>query len=511
MSGFDPAVFLDNLVWLKPELVLACFGLFLLMAAVTVPDLMKKVGGWLTLAALAVAAYLVASHLSAGADGGVATIRAFLDASGNPAFVVDGFSAIFKLIFLLGAAFTVLMSMQYPDTAGRDAAEFLAMVIFSVVGMMFLASGTGLITIYIGLETMALAGYLLVGFRVREKRANEGAIKYFILGALASGILLYGISLVYGATGTVNLFGIAEVLHSGAVESSTFLGLGIVLMLVGMGFKIAAAPFHMWAPDAYEGATTPATSFLATAAKAGAFAMLMRVFMTAFGNQGEDWAPLMILLAAASMTLGNISALRQENVKRMLAFSSIGHAGYVLLGLIAIGMAPGNDAIRNHGLISVTLYLLIYTFATAGAFALVALLRKNGQPGEMVDDFNGLMSRHPGAAVAMLIFLLSLAGIPCTAGFIGKWWLFGAAIQVDLVWLAVVAVLNSVVSLYYYARVVVAIFMKDGDSKERFPMPVPLAVAIGTAAGFTLLIGVYPQPFIQLAKQAILMLGGISG
>lgn len=511
MSGFDPAVFLENLSWLKPELVLASFGLILLLAAATVPDVMKKAGGWLTLAALAVAAYLVTSHLSAGPDGGVAASRAFLDGAGNPAFVVDGFSAIFKLIFLLGAAFTVLMSMQYPETADRDAAEFLAMVVFSVVGMMFLASGTGLITIYIGLETMALAGYLMVGFRVREKRANEGAIKYFILGALASGILLYGISLVYGATGTVNLFGIAEVIRTGTVESGTFLGLGIVLMLVGIGFKIAAVPFHMWAPDAYEGATTPATSFLATAAKAGAFAMLLRVFLTGFASQGEQWAPLMILLAAASMTLGNLSALKQENVKRMLAFSSIGHAGYVLLGLIAIGMAPGNDAIRTHGLISVALYLLVYTFANAGAFALVALLRNNGEPGETIDDFNGLVSRHPGAAFAMLLFLLSLAGIPCTAGFIGKWWLFGAAIQVDLVWLAVVAVLNSVVSLYYYARVIVAIFVKEGESSERFPMPLPLAAAIGTAAGFTLLIGVYPQPFIQLAKQAMMLLATVAG
>ncbi len=507
MAGFDPAVFIGNLAWMRPELLLAGYGLALLLASTTVPRTAKSIGGWLTLAVLAAAAMLVTAQLSAGPDGTVAAIGTFSDGSGDPAFVVDGFSIVFKLIFLLGGAFTVLMSMQYPDTDGGDSAEFLALVVFSVFGMMFLASGTDLITIYIGLETMALAGYLLVGFRVKEKRANEGAVKYFIMGALASGILLYGISLVYGATGSINLYGIAAAVAAGETGSASFLGLGMLLMLVGMGFKIAAVPFHMWAPDAYEGATTPATSFLATAAKAGAFAMLLRVFITALGGNGADWASLMILLAAASMTVGNIAALRQDNVKRMLAFSSVGHAGYVLMGLIAVGVAEGDAAIRAHGLIAVALYLFVYTFATAGAFALVALLRKNGQPGEMLDDFNGLVKRHPVASVGMLLFLLSLAGIPCTAGFIGKWWLFGAAIRVNLTWLAVVAVLNSVVSLYYYARVMVAIFIRDGEGLAKVQVPLPLSAAIGAAGLFTLLIGVYPQPFIRLARYAVLMLG----
>ncbi len=338
MAAFDPAVFIENLAWMRPELILAGYGLVLLLAAVTIPRELKNIGGWLTLAVFATATWQVTAQLSAGLGGSVASAGAFADASGNPAFVVDGFSIVFKLIFLLGGAFTVLMSMRYPDTDGKDFAEFLTLVVFSLFGMMFLASGTDLITIYIGLETMALAGYLLVGFRVKEKRANEGAVKYFILGALASGILLYGISLVYGATGSINLHGIAAAIAAGEVGSVPFLGVGIVLMLVAMGFKVAAVPFHMWAPDAYEGATTPATSFLATAAKAGAFAMLLRVFITAFGDRGADWVPLMILLAAASMTVGNIAALRQDNVKRMLAFSSIGHAGYVLMGLIAVGL-----------------------------------------------------------------------------------------------------------------------------------------------------------------------------
>lgn len=507
MAGFDPAVFVENLAWMKPELLLAGFGLVLLLASAAIPKSVRSIGAWLTLVVLAVAAYLVTAQLSAGPGGVAASAGAFPDAAGHPAFVVDGFSVVFKLIFLLGGAFTVLMSMRYPETDGSDTGEFLALLVFSVFGMMFLASGTGLITIYIGLETMALAGYLLVGFRVQERRANEGAVKYFVLGALASGVLLYGISLVYGATGSINLYGIAAALEAGVTGPVVLVGLGIVLMLVGMGFKVAAVPFHMWAPDAYEGATTPATSFLSTAAKAGAFAMLLRVVLTAFGEQGADWAPLMILLSAASMTVGNIAALRQENVKRMLAYSSVGHAGYVLMGLIAVGVAGGDAAVRAHGLVAVALYLLIYTFANAGAFALVSLLRKNGQPGEMLDDFNGLVKRHPLASFGMLLFLLSLAGIPCTAGFIGKWWLFSAAIRVNLTWLAVVAVLNSVVSLYYYARVMVAIFIKDDEGAEKVQVPPALSAAIGVAALFTLFIGVYPQPFIRLARYAVMMMG----
>ena len=515
MGGFDPGVFLDNLAWLKPELTLTITGFVLLGLAVFGPVSVKRVAGWVALAGLALAALWVVGYLPGGPGTGphladVAQVHGtFHDGAGHPAFVVDGFAVVFKLIFLLGAAFTVLMAARFPETDGAHAAEFHAMVVFSVLGMLFVASGTDFITIYVGLATMALAGYILVGFRKKERRSNEGALKYYLLGAFASGILLYGVSLIYGATGSVNLAGIAAAVGAGSVSSGVWLKIGTVMVLVGMGFKVAAVPFHMWTPDAYEGATTPATAFLATAAKTGAFAMLLRVFLQGLDGLAEEWTPLLVLLAVASMTLGNVAALLQDNVKRMLAYSSIAHVGYVLMGLIAIGSAGTDEVVRGHGMAAVTLYLLVYTFANAGAFALVILLYRTAEIGERVQDFAGLARTHPASAAAMLVFMLSLAGIPATAGFIGKWWLFGAAIRADYAWLAVVAVLNSVVSLYYYVRVVVSMYMAAPDGAELRPVPVGVYAVIGVSAVFTLVIGLYPEPFIRLAQAALLPLGGL--
>lgn len=516
MVGFNPLVFLINLTYLKPELFLVAAGGLLLFAAVALPPGLKKHAGVVALVCLVVTAILVVSYLPGVPFGKVKQIAdggagAFVDRDGHGAFMVDGFAIVFKLIFIVGAILTVLMSMRYRETAAGNSAEFHAMVLFSVLGMMFLASGTDLITIYIGLETMALAGYILVGFRKTERRSNEGALKYFLLGAFASGILLYGFSLVYGTTGSVNLAGISDAVAAGSVRSGMFLSIGAILVLVGMAFKISAVPFHMWAPDAYEGATTPATSFLATAAKTGAFAMILRVFLQGFDGLSTDWTLMLVLLSAASMTFGNIAALLQKNVKRMLAYSSIGHVGYTLMGLVVVGWASTtNEAVHTHGMTAITIYLLVYTFATAGAFSLVVMLHRQGEVGERVEDFAGLARTRPLAAASMLIFLLSLAGIPCTAGFIGKWWLFGAAILTGkYTWLAVVAVLNSVISLYYYARVIIEMYMSEPSQEARPVLPVGLGAAIGLAAIFTIVIGLYPQPFILLAQKALLPLGGL--
>jgi NADH-quinone oxidoreductase subunit N len=514
MSGFNPTLFLFNLAWIKPELLLVLVGFVLLGAAVFGPKAWSRYSGALALLGLVLTALLVVSYLPEAPFGGPklpadGAAAIFPDTAGHPSFVVDGFAIVFKLIFLLGAALTVLMSMRFPETTAANGAEFHAMVVFSVVGMLFLASGTDFITIYIGLETMALAGYILVGFRKSDRRSNEAALKYFLLGAFASGALLYGISLIYGSTGSVNLAGISEAIASGAVRSGIFLSIGTILVLVGMAFKIAAVPFHMWTPDAYEGATTPATAFLATAAKTGAFAMLLRVFLQGLDGLAGEWTPLLVLLAVASMTLGNVAALLQPNVKRMLAYSSIAHVGYALMGLIAIGAAVDDPATRAHGLAAVTIYLLVYTFANAGAFALVVLLYRNPEIGENVEDFGGLARTHPAAAAAMLVFMLSLAGIPATAGFIGKWWLFGAAIRAEYTWLAVVAVLNSVISLYYYIRVVVSMYVASPEGRERNPVPATLYTVIGLSAVLTVFIGLYPQPFIRLAQSALLPLGGL--
>jgi NADH-quinone oxidoreductase subunit N len=371
-----------------------------------------------------------------------------------------------------------------------------------MVGMLLLAAGGDFATLYVGLETMALASYALVGYTRASPKSNEAALKYFLLGAFASGVLLFGISLVFGATGSFHLAGIEAALRDSQTAASPLLGIGAVLIVVGLAFKVAAVPFHMWTPDAYEGAPAPVAGFLSTAAKTAAFALLLRVLVVGFLPVAESWIPMLALLATASMVVGNVTALRQDNVKRMLAYSSIAHAGYVLMGIVTIASGRWDPDLRRHGLTAAILYLLVYTFTNLGAFGLVALLRREGQAGDTIADFRGLRHRSPLAAAAMVVFLLSLAGIPCTAGFIGKWWLFGAAIRADFAWLAVVAVVNSAVSLYYYARIAVAMYMTPPEDDRRLAVPFATGAAIAIAAALTLVIGIYPQPFIVLAQLA---------
>ena len=499
----------DVILWLRPEILLTLVSFLLLGLAVLPAGEWRRWSGILALTGIAMSGVLVAGYLpgsplpgvqvAAGTEQGV-----FPDAAGRAAFVVDGFSSVLKLVFLLGAFLCVLMAMRYLDHEGAQAGEFYAMVVLATLGMMFLASGNDFATIYIGLETMALASYVLVGFTRANPKSNEAALKYFLLGAFASGILLYGISLVFGTTGSYNLAGVAAAIAAGPRGPYTLLQIGAILVLVGMAFKVAAVPFHMWTPDAYEGAPTPVTAFISTAAKAAAFAMMLRVFLRGFYGLAADWTPLLVLLAVASMTLGNVVAILQNNVKRMLAYSSIAHAGYILMGLIAVG-AAGKDALTaRYGMTAVVLYLLAYTFTNMGAFGLVVMLRRKDVAGDQVEDFRGLSRTNPLAAAAMVVFLLSLAGIPCTAGFIGMWWLFGAAIKADYAWLAVVAVVNSAISLYYYARLVVAMYMVPEDRRDRVPVSAGLATALTIALGFTLWIGLYPQPFIRLAQKALL-------
>lgn len=511
MAGFDPTVFLSNLVWLKPEILLVVVGALLLFMSTALKGPRRAAIGVVALVGIAAAAVLVASYApgfpgdgpkigAGGAEGG------FADALGRPGFVADGFALVFKAIFLAGAALCILMAMRFLDVEGSQAGEFYAVVVFAVIGMMMLASGNDFVTVYLGLETMALSIYTLVAFSKSNRKSNEAALKYFLLGAFASAIFLYGVSLVYGATGSFNFQGIADEVARGTRGPFLWLQVGAILVLVGMAFKIAAVPFHMWTPDAYEGAPTPVTAFMSTAAKAAAFAMLLRVFLKAFWGLAPDWTPLLAVLAVASMTLGNVVAVLQDNVKRMLAYSSISHAGYMLMGLIAVGAAQGDPATQRHGVTAVVLYALVYTFTNMGAFGLVVLLRRREIDGDRVEDFRGLARTHPTYAAAMVVFLLSLAGIPATSGFVGKWWLFGAAIRADYTWLAVVAVLNSTVSLYYYVRVVVAMYMTPPDVPEKIAVAPGLAAALAVSLALTLWIGIYPQPFIRLAQYAVLPL-----
>jgi NADH-quinone oxidoreductase subunit N len=408
-------------------------------------------------------------------------------------FLVDNFALFFKGLILLSLVLSILASVKFVGQAPYPGGEYYALLLFAGVGMLFMASGNNLISIYISLETMALASYVLAGYFKGEIKSTEAALKYFILGAFSSGVLLYGLSLVYGVTGTMGLPELAKKL-AGA-ERSNLLMLGILLILAGLLFKIAAVPFHVWTPDVYEGSPTPVTAFFSVGPKVAAYAILARIYYVAFPKFQPDWGLIVALVSAATMILGNIAALLQTNVKRMLAYSSIANAGYALLGVLGFR--------TEWGLWGVLIYLLAYTFMNFGVFTLVILLESRGYAGESVSDFNGLAQRNMPAAVLMLLFLLSLAGLPPTAGFIGKYYLFTAAMKAGYAWLALLAVLMSAVSLFYYFRIAAAMFFAEGSGAELRGSYALTAVAVVCGLG-TLLIGVLPQPFIAVLKSCVL-------
>ncbi len=417
---------------------------------------------------------------------------------------LDSFAGYFDALFLAAAFAAVLISYRYLDVERSQHAEYYALILFATAGMMFLAGSLDLVSIFISLELMSISTYILVGFLRSQKRSNEASMKYFLLGAFSTAIILYGMSLLYGVTGTTNLADIGEAL--GSRTDSGAAALGIFMMAAGFCFKIAAAPFHMWAPDAYEGAPTGITAFMSVAVKAAAFAAFFRVFYVAFPGQRGIYVVPLALVAMLTMTWGNVAAATQTNVKRMLAYSSISHAGYVLMGLVA-----GSDL----GVTASAVYLLVYTFMNLGSWTVLILLRRQDIGGELVDDFNGLFFKRPSIALLMLLFLLSLAGIPPLGGFIAKYFVFAAVVQAAasggpeatlMVALAVVGALNAVVSLYYYMRLVVAMFVKTEFVPARLSFSTGVVVTLVFAALFTIAVGVYPQPFIELARTATLPL-----
>ena len=460
---------------------------------------------------------LVVDMLFAGRDGAVfwttvatlvATAAAVLSFAGVDVTVsagllsIDGFALFFKAIFVLSALLTVLMAAPYLRVEGLRTGEFYFLVLCATLGMMFMASGVELITLFIGLETMAVAFYILAGYLRPSRRSNEAAVKYFLLGAFSLGILLYGMSLLYGATGTTNLSAMATAIAGG--ERTVMLALGLILVAAGMGFKLAAVPFHMWAPDVYEGAPTPVTAYLSVGSKAASFAMLLRILLEGLPGLVADWQALFAILAVVTMTVGNIAAITQSNIKRMLAYSSIAHAGYVLIGVVAAGSV-------SRGVTATLVYLWVYLFMQLGAFAIVAMLRRKDVVGDELKDLSGLYFRKPAAAVAMLIFMLSLGGIPPTAGFMGKYWVFSAAIDADFIWLAVAGVVNSAISLFYYIRVVVFMWLKEETLGSPISISPAMAVALTIAVVGSLLFGVYPEMLFDQAQRAAETLGaGVS-
>ena len=490
--GFSPADF----YYLLPELVLTAGALLLLIVDVLLPRAWDRVLAWLAVGVLAASA---AALILTGQD--TLTIA-------RGTLAVDGFGLFFKIVFLAAASMTVMMSSRYLTVENVTPGEYYFLILCATLGMMFMAGGIDLITIFIGLETMAVSFYVLAGFIRPNRRSNEAAIKYFLLGAFSLGILLYGMSLLYGLTGSTQLRAIATSLVAG--DAGLLLPLAVMLLVAGVGFKIAAVPFHMWAPDVYEGAPTPVTAFLSVGSKAASFAMLLRIFvegLPAFRVDGlgmmwgqpVGWSAFFYVLAIVTMTVGNVAALTQNNIKRMLAYSSIAHAGYVLIGVVA-----GS----TRGVTAALVYLIVYAFMQLGAFAIVVMLRRKDVIGDQLKDLSGLYVSHPAAALAMLLFMLSLGGIPPTAGFMGKLWVFGAAIDAGYVWLAVIGVLNSAVSLYYYVRVVVFMWISAPDDE---PVPLHITPAIATVLALmvlgTLVFGVYPQALFEFAQESAASLG----
>ncbi|MGH9317932.1 MAG: NADH-quinone oxidoreductase subunit N [Thermoanaerobaculia bacterium] len=469
---------------LSPELFLTAAGLVLLTLATSFGKAREEFLAYLSVLSVAGTVVLlacVATHPARQAGPILAGM-----------FVVDNFALFFKFLILLTIVLTILASLRFVGASPYPGGEYYALLLFAGVGMLFMVSGSNLVSIYVSLELMALSSYILAGFFKGEVRSTEAALKYFVLGAFSSGILLYGLSLVYGVGGKMGLTELARLYAS--TDRSNLIVLGILMVLVGLLFKIAAVPFHVWTPDVYEGSPTPVTAFFSVGPKLAAYAILARIFYVAFPKFHADWGLIVALVAAATMIWGNLAALLQSNVKRMLAYSSIAHAGYALLGVLGFR--------TEFGMWGVLVYLLAYTFMNFGAFALVIFLETRGYAAESVADFNGLAKRNMPAAVTMLVFLLSLAGIPPTAGFIGKYYLFTAAMKAGYAWLAVLAVLASAVSLFYYFRIAAAMFFSEAaGAKLRSSYALTAAVAI-CAAG-TLLAGLAPERFVAILRHCV--------
>ena len=468
----------SDAVFMMPEIVLTIAASLLLLAPVTGFRGSEWSAKWVTLVVLAITGGSIVACSWAVPD---MTASPML----NAMFALDAFSIFFKLLFVVVIALIVLLSDDFLAESRYSPWEYYSLLAFALCGMMFMASGVHLITIYIGLELLSLSSYILAGFYKSELKSTEAAMKYFILGAVSSGILLYGISLIYGVCGSLNLLDIAAAMST--ITNNDALMFGIMLLGAGLCFKIAAVPFHVWTPDVYEGAPTPIAAFLSTASKAAAFSIFARIFYVGLHDFHLYWNYVLATISALSMILGNLAALTQDNVKRMLAYSSIAHAGYILLGVISVNAL---------GLRGILVYSIVYVFANLGIWATVLMLRRNRYAGERVDDFEGLSRRAPLWAFAMVIFLLSLGGIPPTAGFIGKYFLFAAAVQAGFGSLAVIAVLMSAVSMFYYLRLVVAMYLREGVEAE-FAITTPLKIVAGVCLLVTLALGILPAPMID--------------
>lgn len=461
-----------------PELVLAAGGLVVLLLALVRPRIDRRLQATLSLVVLGVALVMVWDLWGEGRSGFGGLIAA------------DNYSLAFALVFLIAAGLTILLSVNRFESRYVYYNEFFALVLFAAFGMTLMAAGTDLLTIFVGLETLSISLYVLAVFRRDDATALESAFKYFLLGAFASAFLLYGIALLYGVTGSTRIALLYDFVVNEGFASDPLFVIGFLLAVVGFGFKIAMVPFHMWTPDVYQGAPTPVTAFMASGSKAAGFAALIRILATSSGEAAVNWQGVVWVLAVLTMTVGNITALRQQNIKRMLAYSSIAHAGYVLVGVIAANELATPSAV---------FYLAAYTFMTVGAFGIVSMLASHREEYLDLASYRGLAYRAPLVAVAMSVFMFSLAGIPPTAGFVGKVYLFSAAVKAGFIWLVILGVINSMISLYYYLGVVVNMFMSNPEESTPTPPRLPaVAVALGLAVAGTLVLGLLPSTLMDL-------------
>jgi len=462
-----------------PEIALSAFGIAILLLDTFLPKSKRHVATGIALVGIAVTAVFTLGLV--GEDG------TFFSGM----IVVDGFSIFFRITFLIIGGLTILASSNYVIRENLAVGEFQALVLFAILGMNLMVASNELIMIFLGLETLSISSYILLGIKRTDPKSNESALKYFLLGSFSSAFMLYGIALAYGATRTTNLELIGREIAAGSA-SMTLIYAAVGLLLVGFGFKVAVVPFHVWTPDVYEGAPTPITAFMSVGPKAAGFAILIRVLMVAFPATYGRWLGLVWLSAALTMIVGNCVALVQSNIKRMLAYSSIAHAGYILVGV----------ATRNQeGVAAILFYTLAYALMNIGAFTIVALVSRKGDHKTHIDDFAGLGFKQPGLAAALSIFLLSLAGIPLTAGFAGKFFIFRAALESHFIWLTIIGVINSAISVYYYLRVIVVMYMKEPADDWSPVAMTPSAISVIALSVFGVLqFGIFPDLLINLAR-----------
>ena len=488
-----------DLLALLPELVVVVTACLVISLDPITPASRRDLLAWLSVGALV---------LCLGLTGWQISMQNLRVSTFSDLVVVDAYARFWKILLYSVTGVTIFLSLPYLKAERIHLGEYYGFLLLALSGMMVMVSAIDLLTIYLGTELMSISLYILTGFNRSKPRSLEASAKYFVLGAFSSGILLYGISLLYGLAGSTKLVSIASAIGTRGTDDPLIL-IATILLAVGFGFKLAAVPFHMWTPDVYHGAPTSVTAFMAVASKAASFAAFIRVFVEGLGGLKADWSVLFLLISIVTLVLGNVVAIVQTNIKRMLAYSSIVHAGYALIGFVAAGRGVGASG-GTPGLASVMIYLTIYSFMTLGAFAVIGMLRKGRVEGEEIEDFTGLAKRQPLAAFFMLVFMVSLAGIPPTAGFIGKFYVFMAAVEAGMAWLAAIALVFAAVSAFYYMRVVMVMYMRDPDPSSvappRLESSPALSFVLACAVAGVILFGIFPNPLVSFALQSVLTL-----